>query len=505
VKGTLAWLTGACGLVMLVALAVANAAGYRYGVSDQAFYLPSILRAIDASLYPRDATLLDAQGRLMASDEMTAWFVTHTGIALESLFVVAHLASLALLFVAVWLLARRLAMHRATAAACCVAATLRHRITETGANTFEGYYHPRGLAFACGVAAAAALSRERLGLAWGLVAVATVLHPTTGLWWAVWLGTATIVMLPQYRRELLLATLAAGVTAGAMLWLTPLGDRLRIMDAGWLLPFASKDYVFPNAWRIDAWLANLVLPVVMAAVWRWRARRGLAARWEAAMVAGVMVLTAVFLASLPFIAGHVALAVQLQTSRVFWVIDLFAVVSLTWLLAEGTRAAVTDTAVRQGWTTWRPTALALLLLTVSAARGAYSLRVEHPERPFLQVALEDTPWVRTGRWLATQTPVDTHVLADPDHDWKFGHSVRLTARRDVLVEGVKDAALSLYDREVAVRVQSRIEAIGDFSALDGPKARALAERFDLDVLVIDRDLPLPEIHRDDPFRVYRLR
>jgi hypothetical protein len=505
VKGTLAWLTGACGLVMLVALAVANAAGYRYGVSDQAFYLPSILRAIDASLYPRDATLLDAQGRLMASDEMTAWFVTHTGLAVESLFVAAHLASLALLFVAVWLLARRLAMHPATAAACCVAATLRHRITETGANTFEGYYHPRGLAFACGVAAAAALSRERLGLAWALVAVATVLHPTTGLWWAVWLGTATIVMLPRYRRELLLATLAVGVAAGAMLWLTPLGDRLRVMDAAWLLPFASKDYVFPNAWRVDAWLANLVLPVVVAGVWRWRARRGLAARWEAAMVAGVGALTAVFLTSLPFIAGHVALAVQLQTSRVFWVIDLFAVISLTWLLAEGTRAAVTDAAGRPGWSAWRPTALALLLVTVSAARGAYSLRVEHPERPFLQIALEDVSWVRTGRWLATRTPVDTHVLADPDHDWKFGHSVRLTARRDVLVEGVKDAALSLYDREVAMRVQSRIEAIGDFSALDGAKARALAARFDLDVLVIDRDLPLPELHRDGPFRVYRLR
>jgi hypothetical protein len=505
VKNPLAALAGAAGGVGLVVLAVANAAGYRYGVSDQAFYLPSILRAADPSLYPRDAALLDAQGRLMVSDEITAWLIRHVGVSMETLCVIAHLASLALLFAAVWLLARRLAAHPLTAAACCLAVTLRHRITETGANTFEGYYHPRGLAFACGVAAAAALARERLGLAWVLVAVAMVLHPTTGLWWGVWLWAATAVMLPRHRRHMVLATLAGGVAAVAALWLTPLGDRLRVMDAQWLLPFASKDYVFPNAWPLEAWLANLVLPVVVIGVWRWRERRGLARQWEAAMVAGVVALTSVFLVSLPFIASNLALAVQLQTSRVFWVIDLFAVLSLAWLLAEGTRAAHAVMPAGVERRVWRPAVLALLLLVVSASRGLYIMRVQHPERSFLQVALEDTPWVRVGAWIAARAPVDTHVLADPDHDWKFGHSVRLTARRDVLVEGVKDAALSLYDRDVATRVQSRIEAIGDFAALDAPAARVLAKRFDLDLLIIDRDLPLPEMHRDGPFRVYRLR
>ena len=75
------------------------------------------------------------------------------------------------------------------------------------------------------------------------------------------------------------------------------------MDAAWLLPFASKDYVFPTAWPVGAWLANLVLPVVVVAVWRWRVRRGLAAPWETGMVAGVVLLTATFLLSLPFIAA----------------------------------------------------------------------------------------------------------------------------------------------------------------------------------------------------------
>ncbi len=291
----------------------------------------------------------------------------------------------------------------------------------------------------------------------------------------------------------------------AVLAFTPLADRLRVMDEAWLVPFASKDYVFPTAWPVGAWLANLVLPVIVAAIWRWRVRRELAARWETGMVAGVLLLTATFLSSLPFIASHVALAVQLQTSRVFWVIDLLAVVSVAWLLAEGGSAAARDTQATPPARTWRPMTLALVLFAVSAARGIYIMQVQHPERPFVQAALEDNDWVRVGRWIATHSPADSHVLADPDHDWRFGHSVRLTARRDVLVEGVKDAALALYDRDVATRVQSRIEAVGDFSTLDVPKASALARRFDLDLLVIDRDLPLPELHRDGRFRVYRLK
>ena len=495
----------AAGLPLLVVLAIANAAGYRFGVADQAFYLPSILHAIDPTLYPRDAALLQAQGGLMVSDELTAFVLSHAPLSIETLFLCGHIASLALLMVAAWAIGTRLGLHSWTAAACCLAMTLRHRITETGANSFEGYYHPRGLAFACGAAAAAACASNRVAPAWALVALAALLHPTTGMWWAIWLAGATIVMRPQWRRQLVGVALVAGLVALAALMLTPLRDRLGVMDAAWILPFASKDYVFPNAWPVGAWLANLVLPAVVAVVWLLRRRRGLAAPWEAGMVAGVALLTGVFLVSLPFIAAHRALAVQLQTSRVFWVIDLFAVLSLTWVLAEarGTRAA---TAVAGAALSWRrPAILAAVLLAASVARGMFIMTVEHPERRFVQASLEDTDWVRVGHWLAARTPVGSHVLADPDHDWKFGHSVRIIARRDVLVEGVKDAALALYDRGVATRVQARLEAVGDFAALDASSARALAQRFDLDVLVIDRDVDLEMLHRDGRFRVYRLK
>ena len=58
---------------------------YRYGVSDQAFYIPVVTRALDPAAFPRDAALIDAQGRLMLADEVLAGLMRITGASLESL------------------------------------------------------------------------------------------------------------------------------------------------------------------------------------------------------------------------------------------------------------------------------------------------------------------------------------------------------------------------------------------------------------------------------------
>ena len=80
-------------------------------------------------------------------------------------------------------------------------------------------------------------------------------------------------------------------------------------------------------------------------------------------------------------------------------------------------------------------------------------------------------------WIARQ-PIDTHVLADPGHSWKYGSSVRVAAGRDVLLEDVKDSAIAMYNRDLAVRVVERRRALADFTTLTAEGARALAARYD---------------------------
>src|SRR5262249_60438928 len=94
---------------------------------------------------------------------------------------------------------------------------------------------------------------------------------------------------------------------------------------------------------------------------------------------------------------------------------------------------------------------------------------------------------------------------DPPHAAKYGSSVRAAGPRDVLIEPLKDRAIAIYDRATAMRVADRERAL-NVLAWDTPDgARALARRFDLDYLVIDRALDLPLAHRSGSLYIYRLR
>ena len=148
--------------------------------------------------------------------------------------------------------------------------------------------------------------------------------------------------------------------------------------------------------------------------------------------------------------------------------------------------------------------LAIVLLAASAARGTYIIQREHAERSLFQLSLPDTPWTDAMRWIAHQ-PIDTHVLADPGHAWKYGSSVRVAATRDVLLEDVKDSAIAMYSRDLAVRVVERRRALGDFPGLSAERARALAVRYDLNFLVTEATLDLPEVYRNAQFRIYALK
>jgi hypothetical protein len=486
------------GVVALGVLATLNAGGYRYGAADQAFYLPAVEHAIDPSLFPHDRALLGAQDRLELFDEAMA--ATHgvTGLSLPWLFAVAYGAGLLLLFAAVTLIGRRLYVSWWATAALGLALTLRHRIARTGVNTLEGYLHPRMLAFALGLAALAAFLRGRDWLAFGLVAAAGVLHPTIAAWFALWLIVALAVAEPRRRPVLAAAVVAAGLVGAWAVASGPLHGRLARMDPAWLAVLGSKDYLFPTAWPWDAWLVNLAYPVVIVFVYRTRRAHGLTGARETGLTIGSLVLLAAFLVTLPFVAARLALAVQLQISRMFWMLDFWATVYLVWALADRpvTRPAA-GRAIVVG-----------VLAVASFGRGLYVTYVEGGRRPWgPSFATLDAPassWSDVMRWLRN-TPAGSNVLADPGHAWRYGTSVRAAACRDVYLEEVKDAAIALYSRDVAMRVADRTQALGDFAMLTAERARSLAARYDLDYLVTTRALDLPLEFQAAPFHVYGLR
>jgi hypothetical protein len=70
---------------------------------------------------------------------------------------------------------------------------------------------------------------------------------------------------------------------------------------------------------------------------------------------------------------------------------------------------------------------------------------------------------------------------------------------------VKDSAIAMYNRDLAVRVVERRRALGDFPTLSPEGARALATRYDLNFLVTESTLDLPAVYRNAQFRIYALK
>jgi hypothetical protein len=483
----------AWGVVPFLLLCTLNSAGYRYGASDLAFYIPAALEKIDPTLFPRDGALIASQARLTMIDEVIAGLARTTGLGLPALFAALYAVTLILLLAGAWLIGARLYRSPWATAAFAAALTLRHAIARSGTNTLEGYFHPRQLAFSLGALAIAALLRCRLWVAVMLVLAAGLLHPTTALWFAIWIGVATFVNEPGYRRVIASAAAVAG--AGGLWALTagPLAGRLVFMDAAWIATLETKDYLFPLEWPAYAWVLNMAYAPIVLLLYRQRRIAGLVTRAERGLMWGCVSLLGVFALALPFNASHLAIVVQLQTPRVFWMLDFLATIYAVWALAEWTTAAP-----RRG----QLACAAIALFSIS--RSAYIKFVKFPDRPVAEIGIADTDWGRVMAWART-TPHDSGWIADPAHASLYGTSVRVAGERDVFVEGIKDAAIGMYERDVAMRTRDRLAEAQPFDRMTPSRARDLAARYSLDYLVTEQQLGLPLAFSAGELRVYWLK
>lgn len=483
-----AGIAAAAGAVLFVILVTANSGGYRYGVSDQAFHVPAMAHQIDPALFPRDGALLAAQTSRTVGYHLFAAF-TRTPADLPWVFLLLYLAGVVGLAAAAWHYCRALGASTWAATAALALLTFRHRITKTGANSVEGYFNPRMLAFAIGIAALACVLRRRMGVALLLTVAAGLVHPTTGLWF---LGVVGVAILAAVNKRSVWAAAGAGVAA-AFAWFAFAGTR---MDAAWRDAIVEKDYLFSLEWPVYAWALNLLYFPLLAVIYRRRRALNVLAAGESLLVAGLAGLLAGFLLSLPLTAWNVALAVQLQVNRIFWLLDAAVILYVGWWLLD-------DLAARRSHA-WRTAAVAALVL-LSAVRGFYVLVIEM-KRPLMQASLAAGDWTDALNWLQQQ-PTNWQVLADPAHASKFGASVRVGAMRDTVLEQSKDSGAAIYERDIALRVTERREALSGFETFDDDRIRAVARRFGADVALVDRaqHLGFPVLYQNERFVVYDLR
>lgn len=474
-------------LLLFVVLATANSGGYRYGDGDQAFYQPATELRLHPELFPRDRVLIESQSKLTIVDEVLATTSRVTRLDLPQLFFLLYLLTLVAMFFAATQLAEAVGLSETATAVFLLLLTLRHRIAKTGANTLEGYMHPRQLAFALGVFALTASFKRKwapMVICW---LIAAAIHPTTAIWWALAIAAGLVLTSSGRQRALMgvaLAVLVVGFMGGALIARLV---GLSVMDGDWEKVLDGKDYLFASGWPMYAWVLNLAYLPLIAGISRLKN--------DARFIAPSLVLFAAFVCADPFIESRVALAVQLQVSRVFWLMDFFLALLVAWLVVDWTAR----------FPSLRKAAIAAAIL-LSVGRGIYTLQEARATRSAVQINLRADDWMETMTWLRSQ-PSDWLVLAHPDHAWMYGTSVRVAASRDVVVESVKDSAISMYDRGVAMRTADRLAALGSYDTLSTAQAVAAARKYGASVAVTEslHPLDLPLLHRNATFNVYDLR
>ena len=129
------WRVPSIVLVSASTLAILNSGGYRYGVSDQAFYVPAVIRHLDPALFPRDRELLHVQDRFMLFDDLAAGVARATQLPVPVLFLGLFLTRLVLYFAGYLALGRMWDRSWWSVSALVLLMTLRHRIAETSVNT----------------------------------------------------------------------------------------------------------------------------------------------------------------------------------------------------------------------------------------------------------------------------------------------------------------------------------------------------------------------------------
>ena len=230
----------------------------------------------------------------------------------------------------------------------------------------------------------------------------------------------------------------------------------------------------PSQWPLWAWAANLGLLAVLWLAHRCRGgaaaapRRGRGARLGR-HGAGRRCSSSRCRSSPP----AWRFPVQLQISRVFWLVDVVATI---YVRRRAGRTSAIATARRAGRRWPRCWSLAV-------GRGVYIMLVERPERRAVRGAPAGRRLARRDALAGATAAGASHVLADPGHALEVRHQRPRGGRARRLPRGSE----GLGDRDLLARRgrAGRGAHGGDRRLLraDRRRARALAMRYDLDYLV----------------------
>jgi hypothetical protein len=450
--------------------------GYHPYAEDGGVYLPEIKRLLDPGLYPRGAEFVVGHLGYSLFAPVMAGVVRASGLSLEMVLLLVHLATFWMTLFAAWLLATRCYGSREArgGGVALLAVWMTLPIAGTSLMLMDPYVTARSLSTPCVLLALVGALRFLLppfeteedggGDRWrgsvlccaGL-AGAGVMHPLMaayGLGAVVLLGVA----LSRSRRVRVWVTVGVGLAAVAMAGGMQLSAPVEV--AVYQRVVLTRSYWFLSQWHWYEWIGLIAPLAILWVVARGERREGDAARVglaRMAVAAGVTALVVAVLFARTGLATH--LVARMQALRIFQVVYVVMTLVLGAVLGERV--------LQRRPMRWVLVFSVLAGVMVMVERGTFPAS-KHLELPY-GLAGEDSAdrgndYQRAFAWIGRNTPKDAFFAMDAEYITKPGEdaqSFRAIAGRSVLPDFSKDGGVVTNKPELAAEwLQGQVAQAG---------------------------------------------
>jgi hypothetical protein len=438
--------------------------GYHLGVEDQAIYLPSIKKNLDASLYPADSEFFLSQTKWTVFDEVVAFSARVIPLPLPVIVFAWHFAGI-LLFLLASLRLARLCFDSSAAqwgAVALLTALLTLPVAGTLALMVDQYLHPRVFATALMLYALVAILE---GSAWSVawIVAAAAIHPQVTFF------AIGHLIFQAWRRPLPeRIALAAG----------PLLPPTEISVNAWHEVMLTRRHHFPLQWTWYEWLGAYG-PVTVLLWMAQRARRvgnemvaHIAGRLAASCALGVV------LAVMINVTPGLERFMPTQPMR-----QLHFVYVLMVLLAGG---ILGEMFLKHHKLRWAVVLLPVCGIMFWGQRQVFASS-RHIEWPVVRPVNE---WLLAFDWIRANTPKDSLFALDPRHMEQLGednHGFRALAERSMLADFTKDRGVAAIFPSIAEEWKRQVNARKDWRNFHREDFQHLRAEFGVTWVVLSRD------------------
>jgi len=446
-------------LILAFSLFAVAVMGYHPGIEDDGVYLTAVKGDLNPVLYQHDAQFFRVQLEATLFDKWVAGFIQFTHIPVEVTELLLQFASILLIIVGCWSIARVLFTEERArwAGVALTAAMMTLPVAGTALYLADQHLHPRNVSTAIILFAVSRILEKKMWQAVPLLMLSFVLHPimaSLGISFCCFLAISMLDPVHVWLRSLR-DSLASTV---------PLGWIFESPTPIWHKALQTRTYFFLYRWTWYEWLGALAPLALFCILWRIALKRGktVLARFGLAIFAyGIFQFgVALIIQETPSFIRLTPLQPMRFLHLIYFCMTLVGgcLIGKYFLKASAWRWALFLVVINAGM--------------YASQRALYpgSLHLELPGRR------SANPWLQSFAWIRNNTPADAYFAMDPRYLEAPGedyHSFRALAERSQMADALKDTAVVTqvpdlgpdWDRQVTAQAGWKEFKISDFKRL----------------------------------------